>query len=103
MLWGRARTIAAMDVIVSRSGGFAGLRRVWRIDVDQQPDEGAWHALIGSLDWDDRPRAAATPAGRPDRFVYEIRVQTHTVRLGETELDGAWRELVERVKRAQPR
>ncbi|QHC58241.1 protealysin inhibitor emfourin [Rathayibacter sp. VKM Ac-2760] len=92
-----------MDVIVSRSGGFAGLRRVWRIDVDAQPDERAWHELLGSLDWDDRPPAAAVAGGRPDRFVYEIRVQTHTVRLGETELDGAWRELVDRVKKAQPR
>ena len=92
-----------MDVIVSRTGGFAGLRRVWRIDVDEQPDERAWHELLGSLDWEDRPRAGAPAGGRPDRFVYEIRVQTHTVRLGETELDGAWRELVDRVRKAQPR
>ncbi|SMH47328.1 hypothetical protein SAMN06295885_2952 [Rathayibacter oskolensis] len=93
-----------MDVIVSRSGGFAGLRRVWRVDVAAQPDERSWLELLGSLPWDDgdsdEPRRAS--AGRPDRFVYEIRVQTHHVRLGETELDGPWRELVDRVKKAQP-
>ncbi|PPG17754.1 hypothetical protein C5C95_02950 [Rathayibacter sp. AY1B7] len=89
-----------MDVIVSRSGGFAGLRRVWRVDVEQQPDEGAWRDLLGSLPWD---AADGESPGRADRFVYEIRVQTHLVRLGETELDGAWRELVDRVKKAQPR
>ncbi|MBF4463542.1 MULTISPECIES: protealysin inhibitor emfourin [unclassified Rathayibacter] len=89
-----------MDVIVSRSGGFAGLRRVWRVDVAEQPDQPAWRELLDSLPWDDGDRSS--PA-RPDRFVYEIRVQTHHVRLGETELDGAWRELVDRVKKAQPR
>lgn len=89
-----------MDVIVSRSGGFAGLRRVWRVDVEQQPDERAWRDLLGSLPWDS---ADGESPGRADRFVYEIRVQTHRVRLGETELDGAWRELVDRVKKAQPR
>lgn len=89
-----------MDVIVSRSGGFAGLRRVWRVDVEQQPDERAWLDLLRSLPWDD---SDADSPGRADRFVYEIRVQTHRVRLGETELDGTWRELVDRVKKAQPR
>jgi hypothetical protein len=108
-----------MDVIVSRSGGFAGLRRVWRVDVEEQPDERAWRDLLGSLPWDEdgAPRSSApgdaapgrtdpaerARAGRPDRFVYEIQVQTHRVRLGETELDGAWRELVDRVRKAQPR
>lgn len=96
-----------MDVIVSRSGGFAGLRRVWRVDVDEQPDETAWRELLGSLPWDEDDSAqreqGRAAAGGPDRFVYEIRVQTHHVRLGETQLDGAWRELVDRVKKAQPR
>jgi len=95
-----------MDVIVSRSGGFAGLRRVWRVDVEEQPDERAWRDLLGSLPWeaDDEPQRSSSAAapGRPDRFVYEIQVQTHHVRLGETELDGAWRELVDRVRKAQP-
>ncbi|AZZ54717.1 protealysin inhibitor emfourin [Rathayibacter iranicus] len=89
-----------MDVIVSRSGGFAGIRRVWRVDVEEQPDERAWLDLLRSLPWDD---SVGNSPGRADHFVYEIRVQTHHVRLGETELDGAWRELVDRVKKAQPR
>lgn len=94
-----------MDVIVSRSGGFAGLRRVWRVDVDEQPDERAWRDLLGSLPWDEcgSGEQGRASTGRPDRFVYEIRVQTHHVRLGEAQLDGAWRELVDRVKKAQPR
>ncbi|QHC66270.1 hypothetical protein GSU68_06530 [Rathayibacter sp. VKM Ac-2759] len=92
-----------MDVIVSRSGGFAGLRRVWRVDVAEQPDERSWLELLGSLPWGDTASSRQGASGRPDRFVYEISVQTHHVRLGETELDGAWRELVDRVKKAQPR
>ncbi|NQX26766.1 hypothetical protein HQQ81_05300 [Microbacteriaceae bacterium VKM Ac-2854] len=87
-----------MDVIVSRSGGFAGLRRTWRVELDQQPDEPAWLDLIDELPWN------AAPTDQPahaDRFVYEIRVSTHHVRISETQLSGPWRELVDRVKEAQ--
>ncbi|NQX12935.1 hypothetical protein HQQ80_14980 [Microbacteriaceae bacterium VKM Ac-2855] len=87
-----------MDVIVSRSGGFAGLRRTWTVELDQQPDESAWQSLIEQLPWSAAP---AETSAKPDRFVYEIRVSTHHVRLSETQLDGPWRELVDRVKEAQ--
>lgn len=84
-----------MDVIVSRSGGFAGLRRTWRVELDQQPDESEWRSLIDELPWNAAP---SDPSAQPDRFVYEIRVSTHHVRISETQLSGPWRELVDRVR-----
>jgi hypothetical protein len=38
--------------------------------------------------------------GRPDRYVYLIRSSQYEVRLGESALDGPWRELVDRVRDA---
>lgn len=86
-----------MDVIVSRSGGFAGMRRTWTVALDDQPDESAWERLIDELPWSSVQQLAP----KPDRFVYEIRVSSHRVRLAEDQLDGPWRELVDRVKEAQ--
>jgi hypothetical protein len=87
-----------MRLTVSRSGGFAGLTRTWTIEVEQQPDQRAWLLLIEGLPWEDAPDAAAAP--RPDRFVYDIRCAPHHARIGETELSGPWRELVDRVRAA---
>lgn len=84
----------SMKVIVSRSGGFAGLRHTWTVVVDQQPDESRWKGLIDELPWSDAPR----PAAGVDRFQYEIRVNTHRVVIPEGQLTGPWRELVERVR-----
>lgn len=75
-----------MKVTVQRSGGFAGLTRTWTAELDDP-------ALLSSLPWDARP-------GRPDgndRFVYVIRVSRRRITLPEQNLEGAWRELVDRV------
>jgi hypothetical protein len=78
-----------VKVTVTRSGGFAGLTRRWSTELDEE-------GLIDALPWDQRPRRAP----EPDRFVYVIRVSRRRIRLPESQLDGPWRELVERVQKA---
>ena len=38
-----------MDVIVSRSGGLAGLRLTWEVRVEEQPDPREWYLLIDEI------------------------------------------------------
>jgi hypothetical protein len=103
-----------MDVIVSRSGGIAGLRLTWRVDVDTQPDPDRWYVLIREIPWDEAP---PTPP-EPDRYVYRIRCEPHEAAaqqqpgqsdaaaqareatLAERQLTGPWRELFDRVREA---
>lgn len=88
-----------MKVVVSRSGGVAGIPFTWEVQVDEQPDPQEWHAFLTSLPWDEvgeRPSA-------PDRFLYRIRCAPHEVVLAEPEVQGPWRELVDRVKSAGSR
>jgi hypothetical protein len=90
-----------MKVTVVRTGGVAGIRRTWSVEVSAQPDPTAWERLVDALPWDAPPAEDRAP----DRFVYLITVtvatvEEHEVRLGESALDGPWRELVERVRDA---
>lgn len=85
-----------MDVIVSRSGGFAGLRLTWEVRVEEQPDPREWYLLIDELPWTE-PRPAPP---EPDRFVYRIRCEPHEATLAERQLTGPWRQLVDRVQEA---
>ncbi len=86
-----------MKVLVSRSGGIAGIRTTWEVDVDAQPDAADWASLITALPWAD----VAARAPEPDRFVYRIRCPPHEVVLAEPQVCGPWRELVDRVKASQ--
>ncbi len=72
-------------VKVRRSGGFAGVTREWEAEVED--------SLLDELPWDRRPRRTAST----DRFVYLIRMSRRRITLAETQLDGPWRELVDRV------
>ncbi|NYD65810.1 protealysin inhibitor emfourin [Agromyces atrinae] len=85
-----------MRLIVTRTGGFAGLRSEWDIDIEEQPDSTEWEILIDTLPWDD---AAALPP-EPDRFIYQIRCAPREVTLAERQVTGPWRELVDRVRQA---
>lgn len=76
-----------MKVTVTRSGGFAGLTMRWSADLEP--------SLLSELPWDSRPPRAP----EPDRFVYVIRVSRRRITLPESRVDGAWRELVERVQK----
>lgn len=83
-----------MDVIVSRSGGFAGIRLTWQVRLDDRPDASEWLDLIRALPWDQ----VVAVAPEPDRYVYRIRCEHQTATLSEPQLDGPWRELVTRVQ-----
>ena len=85
-----------MKVIVSRSGGLAGIRLTWEVQVDEQPDPATWADFLNSLPWEDVTDSVPTA----DRFAYRIRCAPHEVVLAEPEVDGPWRELLNRVRAA---
>jgi Emfourin len=85
-----------MDVIVSRSGGLAGLRLTWEVRVEEQPDADEWYLLIREIPWS---QARPVPP-EPDRYMYRIRCESHEATLAERQLTGPWRTLVDRVKEA---
>jgi hypothetical protein len=75
-----------MLVIVTRTGGFAGMSRRW---AAQAPDE-----LVLACSWEEE---ASPPAGEPDRFVYRIEADDRSRAVPESRLAGPWRELVDYV------
>jgi hypothetical protein len=77
-------------VAVTRSGGFAGMVR--RAEVDSA-DHPALAQLIGDVRLDDLPE----PKGQPDRFVYRIEIGDRSAHVGEADLRGTLRELVDHV------
>jgi hypothetical protein len=83
-----------MDVIVSRSGGLAGLRLTWEVRIDEQPDADDWYVLIEEIPWSQPPPVPP----EPDRYVYRIRCAPHEATLAERQLTGPWRRLVDRVQ-----
>ena len=83
-----------MKVIVTRSGGIAGMRVTWEVQVDEQPDAPGWRELLGALPWDEARRSAP----EPDRYVYRIRCAPHEVVLPERQVAGPWKDLVDRVR-----
>ncbi|MEX1079430.1 MAG: protealysin inhibitor emfourin [Homoserinimonas sp.] len=82
-----------MIITVTRSGGFAGLSRVWSVHVEEQPDEEQWRELIDRLPWD-----STSAPDEPDRYVYRVRCAPHETVIPERKLAGPWRELVEKVQ-----
>ncbi|SDT05197.1 protealysin inhibitor emfourin [Microterricola viridarii] len=87
-----------MIVVISRSGGFAGIRLTWQLRLDDRPDASDWLALIAELPWTE----ITARAPEPDRYVYTIRCADQTATLSEPQLEGPWRELVTRVQREVP-
>lgn len=87
-------------VAVVRSGGIAGLRRRWRVERAASDAE-RWIMLIDRCPWD-APAAAESGA---DRYVWTVIARTPAEErereLGESELDGPWRELVDAVRAAE--
>ncbi|GAA4284336.1 hypothetical protein GCM10022261_18670 [Brevibacterium daeguense] len=84
---------------MTRSGGFAGMRRSWSVQP-KGPDEHRWCRLLDACPWDEaeesRPGAVGSPGA--DRFVYAIETPEHSITLPESSLVGPWRELVEWVQ-----
>ncbi|TPW73772.1 hypothetical protein [Schumannella sp. 10F1B-5-1] len=115
---------APVSVSVARTGGVAGIRREWRIDVD---DDGRadWILRIDACPWSGEETSgadasstgtsgadtstsetsaadSAAAARGADRMSWQIEARTgtdaHRAQLTEP-LTGAWRELVVRVQR----
>jgi len=90
-------------VAVVRTGGIAGLRRRWRVEPDaaQAPQ---WVALVERCPWDEQTDAAPTSDAGADRFVWSIHAVLHRQQrervVPDTQLQGAWRELVDAVREA---
>nr|MCW2727241.1 hypothetical protein [Aeromicrobium sp.] len=80
-------------ISVVRSGGFAGLRREWTIEVSAPDDAEHWRPIIDACPWDREPGPP-----RPDGFVYVVRVDPHCATIPEPELDEPWRQLVDEVR-----
>jgi hypothetical protein len=81
-----------MRVIVIRSGGFAGLERRDEGDTAGDP---VLRALVDKVDLTALPR----PRPMPDRYVYEITIGANTAEVGETQVTGPLRDLVNHVLR----
>jgi hypothetical protein len=93
-------------VAVVRTGGIAGLRRRWR--VEPEPEQAPqWVALVERCPWDEQTDAAARPDASADRYVWSIhavlREEQRERVVPDTQLHGAWRELVDAVRDADRR
>ncbi|MDN3353458.1 protealysin inhibitor emfourin [Actinomadura sp. DC4] len=75
---------------VTRSGGFAGLVR--RAEVDSA-DHPAVAGLIHDVSLDELPE----PKRQPDRYMYEIKIGDRSAQIGEADLHGPLRDLVDHV------
>lgn len=90
-------------VAVVRTGGIAGMRRRWR--VEPEPEQAPrWVALVERCPWDEQIDAQQPPDRGADRFVWSIHAilqdeQRERV-VPDTQLQGAWRELVDAVRDA---
>jgi hypothetical protein len=85
-------------ILVVRAGGMAGLRRAWRVQASG-PGAQPWVELVDACPWHDQ----RTLRPQPDRFTWELTAahgdtDLRTI-LGERDLDGAWRQLVDAVIR----
>jgi hypothetical protein len=99
----RAAEPTRVIVVVVRTGGLAGLRREWRAEPAAD-DTAHWIELIDGCPWDDHP-----PSTRgADRYVWSIRARyderpERVVELGDAQVDGPWRTLVDEVRAVAPR
>ena len=83
------------EISVVQSGGFAGLRRSWTIEVTAPADAERWLPIIEACPWDQDEAA-----GHPDGFVYAVQAAQHSAVVPESQLEGPWRELVDEVRRS---
>jgi len=82
------------SISVVRSGGFAGLRREWTIEVSAPDEADRWRPIVEACPWDAAPGAPVA-----DGFVYDFRAAGHEAVVAERELDGPWRQLADEVRR----
>jgi hypothetical protein len=84
-------------ISVVRSGGFAGMRQEWTIEVTAADAAEHWHPIIDACPWDEDETLA-----NPDGFVYTVQAAEHTAMIPAHRLTGPWRQLVDEVRRGSP-
>lgn len=94
----------AVAVTVTRTGGFAGLRRSWHAQPESD-DAPHWIALIDGCPWDDAdPTRPIDPHGA-DRFLWHVDARcgeaAREAALADPEVQGPWRDLIDAVRSAQ--
>jgi hypothetical protein len=91
--------IVVWTLHVVRSGGFAGLKREWRVSSSDAPSVD-WPTIISACPW----QKTYPPTAERDRFVWRIEAtssrQTRTATLPESAVTGPWRTLVDQVTSA---
>ncbi len=97
-----AENAGRLIIIVVRSGGIAGLSTQWRAEADAA-DAPRWRELVEKCPWD----AASEPSPGADRYQWRIEVHhdetpVHRARLGDGQVRGPWRTLVDEVREAAP-
>lgn len=90
----------ALAITVVRSGGVAGIRRAWRVEA-HGTEVREWIVLVEACPWEHT--GTDTADTHADRFAWEVAAaaegEDRRAVLAEQDLDGAWRELIERVRR----
>lgn len=81
-------------IVVSRSGGFAGLTRTWSVEVSPSEAEERWLPLL------EQAEPPAVEDVERDRYVYHIAVGYREVTVAESAVQGPWKDLLEWVKEA---
>jgi hypothetical protein len=96
--------IVAIAVTVTRTGGFAGLRRTWRAQPDTA-EAPQWIALIDGCPWDAAdPKRDIAPTGA-DRYMWHVDARCgdaeREAALADPEVQGPWRDLIDAVRAAK--
>ncbi|WP_404443259.1 hypothetical protein LG315_09295 [Microbacterium marinum] len=113
-------TAEHLTILVVRTGGFAGLRRAWRVSAAGS-EATEWFDLVSACPWEAERRADEAPG--VDRFTWEITAADagssgeasgtpvrgdavpgeRRVVLADAEAGGAWRDLIDAVRdRGEP-
>jgi len=87
------------SVTVVRTGGFAGLKREWHVSGSDAPDVD-WVALIDACPWNDAAKLRDSQSR--DRFVWRVDAKSgsrsHTAVLGDAQITGPWKILLDEVR-----
>lgn len=86
----------SLRVEVARTGGFAGIRRTWCVERDDDAED--WRRLVDACPWG----SSRTDSSSQDRFVWRIEARVDRRRrvatVPDRDLVGPWRDLVNRVQ-----
>ena len=90
---------SSLLITVTRTGGFAGLRREWSVTATEPDDAEALQNLIDACPWDDR-----YDDGHADGYLYDFRAADpkaveHRAVVPENQLCDPWRQLRDEVQR----